>query len=107
MQLSMHEDSEQEEAVLLAYQNGTCDITDNPFTIKVCSNGKVWLVKRCYEDFRVLDKQLHSCIYDRRFSQLVELPKGEAMIGNREVGRYFVWFLLSTFSVSTGHGIRC
>ena len=85
LQLSMHEDPDHDEAVLLACQNGTCDLTDNPFTIKVCSNGKVWLVKRCYEDFRVLDKQLHSCIYDRRFSQLVELPKGDAMIGNREV----------------------
>ncbi|XP_033641112.1 rho GTPase-activating protein 32-like isoform X4 [Asterias rubens] len=105
--LSMHEDADQEEAILLAYQNGTCDITDNPFTIKVYSNGKVWLVKRCYEDFRVLDKQLHSCIYDRRFSQLVELPKGEAMIGNREGVRAMLGRYLGRFSQIAGDMINC
>lgn len=37
--------------------------------------GRNWLVKRSYEDFRVLDKHLHLCIYDRRYSQLAELPR--------------------------------
>lgn len=37
------------------------------------------MVKRSYEDFRVLDKHLHLCIYDRRFSQLPELPRLESL----------------------------
>ncbi len=85
----MHDDPEHDEHSLFAAAaagiNGTCDDSEMNFTVRVCSSGKQWLVKRCYEDFRVLDKQLHSCIYDRRFSQLVELPKGETLSGNREV----------------------
>ncbi|XP_038065145.1 rho GTPase-activating protein 32-like isoform X2 [Patiria miniata] len=106
--LSMHEDPDHEEALLLAYQqNGGCELADHPFTIKVYSNGKVWLVKRCYEDFRVLDKQLHSCIYDRRFSQLVELPKGDAMLGNREGVRGILSRYLGRFSQIAGDMINC
>ncbi|XP_022108337.1 rho GTPase-activating protein 32-like isoform X3 [Acanthaster planci] len=106
--LSMHEDPDLEEPG----QNGSgggghCDLADNPFTIKVCSNGKVWLVKRCYEDFRVLDKQLHSCIYDRRFSQLVELPKGDGMVGNREGVRGILSRYLGRFSQIAGDMINC
>lgn len=47
--------------------------------------GKNWLVKRSYEDFRVLDKHLHLCIYDRRFSQLTELPKFDSLKDTLEV----------------------
>lgn len=47
--------------------------------------GKSWIVKRSYEDFRVLDKHLHLCIYDRRFSQLSELPRSDALKDSPEV----------------------
>ncbi|KAG8538539.1 hypothetical protein GDO81_022470, partial [Engystomops pustulosus] len=36
--------------------------------------GRTWSVLRSYEDFQVLDSNLHRCIFDRRFSQLLELP---------------------------------
>lgn len=42
-------------------------------------------MKRSYEDFRVLDKHLHLCIYDRRFSQLSELPRSDALKDSPEV----------------------
>lgn len=42
-------------------------------------------MKRSYEDFRVLDKHLHLCIYDRRFSQLPELPRLESLTDQSEV----------------------
>lgn len=42
-------------------------------------------MKRSYEDFRVLDKHLHLCIYDRRFSQLAELPRSDALKDSPEV----------------------
>ncbi len=47
--------------------------------------GRNWLVKRSYEDFRVLDKHLHLCIYDRRYSQLTELPRYETLKDTVEV----------------------
>ena len=43
-------------------------------------------MKRSFEDFRVLDKHLHLCIFDRRFSQLAELPRHETLKGPDEVG---------------------
>lgn len=51
----------------------------------VFMQGRSWIVKRSYEDFRVLDKHLHLCIYDRRFSQLSELPRSDALKDSPEV----------------------
>lgn len=47
--------------------------------------GRNWLVRRSYEDFRVLDKHLHLCIYDRRYSQLTELPRNDTIKDTAEV----------------------
>ena len=53
----MHDDPEHEEyslfvAAAAASVNGICDEMELPFTVRVSSTGKQWLVKRCYEDFR-------------------------------------------------------
>jgi hypothetical protein len=40
--------------------------------LQITSYGKSWVVRRSYEHFRLLDEQLHRCIYDRKFSQLPE-----------------------------------
>ncbi|CAG5875614.1 unnamed protein product [Menidia menidia] len=50
----------------------------------VVLKGRSWIVKRSYEDFRVLDKHLHLCIYDRRFSQLPELPRLDSLTDQSE-----------------------
>ena len=47
------------------------------FDIRVSSGGKKWVVRRSLEDFRFLDKQLHLCVYDRKFSDLSEIPDQE------------------------------
>lgn len=44
-------------------------------------------MKRSYEDFRVLDKHLHLCIYDRRYSELSELPRLDTLKDAAEVRR--------------------
>uniref|UniRef100_A0A8C4Y827 Rho GTPase activating protein 33 n=1 Tax=Gopherus evgoodei TaxID=1825980 RepID=A0A8C4Y827_9SAUR len=44
------------------------------FIIQVTCKGKTWPVHRSYEEFCSLDGHLHCCIFDRRFSQLPELP---------------------------------
>ena len=41
------------------------------------SSQKSWHVRRTLEDFRFLDRQLHLCVYDRRFSNLAEIPDQE------------------------------
>uniref|UniRef100_A0A8D0DI57 Rho GTPase-activating protein 33 n=1 Tax=Salvator merianae TaxID=96440 RepID=A0A8D0DI57_SALMN len=44
------------------------------FAVQVTCQGKNWQVHRSHEEFRTLDAHLHCCIFDRRFSQLAELP---------------------------------
>ncbi|XP_006823084.1 rho GTPase-activating protein 32-like, partial [Saccoglossus kowalevskii] len=77
------------------------------YTVQVTCQNKSWILKRCYEDFRVLDKHLHRCIYDRRYSQLVELPKGEAIAPNHEAVQAMLSHYLSRFSQITGDMINC
>ncbi|KAM7374878.1 hypothetical protein PAMP_007512 [Pampus punctatissimus] len=69
-----------------------CEVTRNGFESKelvylvhIYCQGRSWIVKRSYEDFRVLDKHLHLCIYDRRFSQLPELPRLDSLTDQPEV----------------------
>ena len=48
---------------------------DRPLVaLQITSHGKSWVLRRSYEHFRLLDEQLHRCIYDRKFSQLPLLP---------------------------------
>ncbi|XP_030833992.1 rho GTPase-activating protein 32-like isoform X2 [Strongylocentrotus purpuratus] len=104
VQISMHEESD--DRTIVEQNGGAVDLLDCPFTLKMQSQGKVWLLKRCYEDFRVLDKQLHKCIYDRRFSQLVELPKGETLTG-REAVKTMLTHYVTRFSQIAGDMINC
>ncbi|XP_036413962.1 rho GTPase-activating protein 33 isoform X1 [Colossoma macropomum] len=55
---------------------------DLVFLVQVSCQGKMWMVRRSYEEFRTLDAHLHQCIYDRRYSQLLPLP-ALAEIGDR------------------------
>jgi len=43
------------------------------FTLSVESNGQKWTLRRTLDDFCQLDRQLHRCVYDRRYSRLAEL----------------------------------
>eukprot|EP00095_Tigriopus_kingsejongensis_P002223 snap_masked-scaffold817_size93049-processed-gene-0.1 protein:Tk02223 transcript:snap_masked-scaffold817_size93049-processed-gene-0.1-mRNA-1 annotation:"rho cdc42 rac gtpase-activating protein rics" len=46
-------------------------------SVQVTSKGRTWIVRRSYENFVLLDKQSHQCIYDRRYSQLPEIVEEE------------------------------
>lgn len=43
------------------------------FMIQVTSGEKCWLLQRNFENFKMLDAQLHQCIFDRKISQLTDL----------------------------------
>ncbi|TRY77945.1 hypothetical protein TCAL_10902 [Tigriopus californicus] len=46
-------------------------------SVQVTSRGRTWVVRRSYENFVLLDKQSHQCVYDRRYSQLPEIVEAE------------------------------
>ncbi|XP_012280857.1 rho GTPase-activating protein 32 isoform X2 [Orussus abietinus] len=44
------------------------------FAVRVTSGDACWTLQRSYENFVMFDKQLHRCIFDRKFSSLTKLP---------------------------------
>jgi len=48
---------------------------------------KTWIVKRSYENFIFLDKQVHQCVFDRKISMLPELPLEENLNVTKKVGQ--------------------
>ncbi|KAB5550251.1 hypothetical protein PHYPO_G00051650 [Pangasianodon hypophthalmus] len=95
----------------------TCDENDQTrsglnsrelvYRVQICCQGKKWIVKRSYEDFRVLDKHLHLCIYDRRFSRLTELPRFENLKVKSEPLSQMLTAYLSRLSTIADNKINC
>ena len=47
-------------------------------SVQVISQGKSWTVRRTLREFCFLDRQCHTCVFDRAFSKLPDLlEKGE------------------------------
>ncbi|XP_054294115.2 rho GTPase-activating protein 32 isoform X1 [Pongo pygmaeus] len=100
IQLSLSE--EQNEVM----KNG-CESKELVYLVQIACQGKSWIVKRSYEDFRVLDKHLHLCIYDRRFSQLSELPRSDTLKDSPETVTQMLMAYLSRLSAIAGNKINC
>ncbi|XP_063593993.1 rho GTPase-activating protein 33-like [Penaeus indicus] len=63
--------------------SGSSEDTENrSLLVQVGSLGRSWVLRRTYENFRFLDRQLHRCCYDRKFSHLPELPPEENLPGD-------------------------
>ncbi|XP_067085370.1 rho GTPase-activating protein 32 [Osmerus mordax] len=77
------------------------------YLVQICCQGRSWMVKRSYEDFRVLDKHLHLCIYDRRFSLLPELPRGDSLRDRTEAVCQMLMAYLSRLSAIADNKINC
>uniref|UniRef100_A0A3B3ZRX9 Rho GTPase-activating protein 32 n=1 Tax=Periophthalmus magnuspinnatus TaxID=409849 RepID=A0A3B3ZRX9_9GOBI len=91
-----------------------CEVTRNGYESKelvylvhIYCQGRSWIVKRSYEDFRVLDKHLHLCIYDRRFSQLPELPRVDSLTDQSESVSQMLLAYLSRLSAIADNKINC
>ena len=52
------------------------------FQLQVTSNEKKWNIYRTNENFKYLDKYLHDCIFDRKFSCLDEPVSFSSLIAN-------------------------
>uniref|UniRef100_G3P961 Rho GTPase activating protein 32a n=1 Tax=Gasterosteus aculeatus aculeatus TaxID=481459 RepID=G3P961_GASAC len=76
-------------------------------SLVIVSLTRNWLVKRSYEDFRLLDKYLHLCIYDRRYSQLIELPRHDTLKDTVESVTKMLATYLSRFSAIADNKINC
>ncbi|XP_061660423.1 rho GTPase-activating protein 32 isoform X2 [Syngnathoides biaculeatus] len=77
------------------------------YLVHIYCQGRSWTVKRSYEDFRVLDKHLHLCIYDRRFSQLSELPRLDSLTDQPESVSQMLLGYLSRLSAIADNKINC
>uniref|UniRef100_A0A1A8LV21 Rho GTPase activating protein 32 n=1 Tax=Nothobranchius pienaari TaxID=704102 RepID=A0A1A8LV21_9TELE len=77
------------------------------FIVQITCQSRNWLVKRSYEDFRVLDKHLHLCIYDRRYSQLSEIPRFDTLKDTTESVSTMLTNYLSRFSAIADNKINC
>ncbi|XP_074832897.1 rho GTPase-activating protein 32 isoform X3 [Carettochelys insculpta] len=100
IQLSLPEDQNE------VTRNG-CESKELVYLVQISCQGKSWIVKRSYEDFRVLDKHLHLCIYDRRFSQLAELPRSDALKDSPELVTQMLMAYLARLSAIAGNKINC
>ncbi|ESO83357.1 hypothetical protein LOTGIDRAFT_133635, partial [Lottia gigantea] len=88
------------------YHHNEEDRTEDTFLIRVKSNDKAWNIRRTFSNFRSLDKQLHRCIFDRKFSQLVELQRQDEEKENTDLRRLLRRYL-ERFSYLAGSMINC
>ncbi|XP_018582428.2 rho GTPase-activating protein 33 isoform X2 [Scleropages formosus] len=80
---------------------------DLVFLVQVSCQGKSWMVRRSYEEFRTLDAHLHQCIYDRRYSQLSPLPALSEIGARLEVLSPLLTEYLSRLSMIVDNKLNC
>ncbi|KTF83535.1 hypothetical protein cypCar_00013166, partial [Cyprinus carpio] len=80
---------------------------ESVYLVQICCQGRKWTVRRSYEEFRVLDKHLHLCIYDRRFSQLPELPRLDSLKDKPETLSQMLTAYISRLSAIADNKINC
>lgn len=78
------------------------DPNDDTYDIRVTSGDACWTLQRSYENFVMFDKQLHRCIFDRKFSSLTELPDEQPNEAADLLKDY-----LSRFSQLSHEGLNC
>ncbi|XP_064470782.1 uncharacterized protein LOC135385411 isoform X2 [Ornithodoros turicata] len=79
------------------------------WTVQVTSGDRCWTLRRTYDNFRLLDQQLHRCVYDRQFSKLPELPQ-EPPVGDvhdEEAVQKLLTDYLQRFSSLVGNLLNC
>ncbi|XP_065167277.1 GTPase-activating protein CdGAPr isoform X2 [Atheta coriaria] len=72
------------------------------YMVQVTSGDECWLLQRTFENFRLLDSQLHQCIYDRKISQLPDLS-----LDNEKAEEALLVKYLRRFTTIADNSINC
>ncbi|GBM58957.1 Rho GTPase-activating protein 32 [Araneus ventricosus] len=75
------------------------------YSVQVTSNGKSWQIRRSLDNFQMLDRQLHRCVYDRKFSLLKEIAAQPQQ--PEDAVRTMLTQYLERFSQLAGSLINC
>lgn len=57
----------------MSINEGSTNDSDS-YAVRITSGDACWTLQRSYDNFVMFDKQLHRCIFDRKFSSLTKLP---------------------------------
>ncbi|XP_076253784.1 GTPase-activating protein CdGAPr isoform X3 [Rhynchophorus ferrugineus] len=74
------------------------------FMVQVTSADECWLVQRNFENFQMLDQQLHQCIFDRKISQLEDL---EGVSSNEKDLEQMLAIYLERLSQIADNSVNC
>ncbi|EFN84840.1 GTPase-activating protein CdGAPr [Harpegnathos saltator] len=58
----------------VSVNDGSNDSVTESYAVRITSGDACWTLQRSYDNFVMFDKQLHRCIFDRKFSSLTKLP---------------------------------
>ncbi|KAI4477513.1 hypothetical protein M0804_012630 [Polistes exclamans] len=72
------------------------------YAVRVTSGDACWTLQRSYDNFVMFDKQLHRCIFDRKFSSLPKLPDARPKLHWVMIKDY-----LQRFSRLNHEGLNC
>ncbi|EZA58171.1 hypothetical protein DMN91_011708 [Ooceraea biroi] len=86
LEVSMNEDSNDSES----------------YAVRITSGDACWTLQRSYDNFVMFDKQLHRCIFDRKFSSLMKLPDIQPKNARDVLKDY-----LNRFSQLNHEGLNC
>ncbi|XP_043279587.1 uncharacterized protein CdGAPr isoform X2 [Venturia canescens] len=93
-----------EHVELGALEVSVTEVPNDPsFAVRVTSGDACWTLQRSYENFVMFDKQLHRCIFDRKFSSLAKLPDSQP---SKNVGDLLTAYL-ERFSQLNHEGLNC
>ncbi|XP_021375956.1 uncharacterized protein LOC110464834 isoform X2 [Mizuhopecten yessoensis] len=89
------------------HHHGETDIMERTFLVKTQASDKSWSVRRTFKNFKMLDRQLHRCIYDRKFSRLPNLNQEEDSTKSYKEMEEMLSLYLQRFSRIAGSMINC
>ncbi|KAK7499835.1 hypothetical protein BaRGS_00008926, partial [Batillaria attramentaria] len=89
------------------YRHNEVEPGERTVLVRVSCNNKSWNVRRTLSHFRSLDRQLHRCIFDRKFSQLPELHSANTDTKTTKELEYLLHTYLKRFSELAGSMINC
>ncbi|ELT99638.1 hypothetical protein CAPTEDRAFT_138243 [Capitella teleta] len=81
---------------------------EHVYSLQVTADGQNWTIRRSLANLRLLDRQLHRCIFDRKYSMLqdLETADSESNLSVEEVRALFSRYLFRLSAIA-GNMINC